>query len=227
MPATPLSKKSNPQTLEDLPRYSNTLPKRLGGITIRKVLYGPYQTDTFTIRKAVLIEPINTWLREYDRQIRELALAYWLGSEKDIAIISLPKNKRNGPSPTRIYHQFNRLADRMLRIMFDFYWDDLSNTHLCERKVNIVRLLGCLLTHYNGVFLDDPGNDVCRLFHVVPLSREVPEILDLRDQDDTCPVYRKEEYYLKHLNGVQQEHGAYTKSMFITLPGLRLAPADN
>ena len=221
------SEKSNPQTLEDSSRYSNTLPKRLGGITIRKVLYGPYQTDTFTIRKAVFLEPINTWLREYDRQIRELALAYWLGSEKDIAIISLPKNKGNGPSSTRIYHQFDRLTDRMLRIMFDFYWDDLSKTHLCERKVNTVRLLGCLLTHYNGVFLDDPVSDVCRLFHVVPLSREVPEILNLSDHEDTCMVFRKEEYYLKHITGTQQERGAYTKSMFITLPGLRLAPADN
>ena len=226
MPST-FSEKSNPRKLEDSLRYNNTLPKRLGGQTIKKALYGPYRTDTFIIKKAVLPGPINTWLREYDRQIRELALLYWLGSEKDVVIISLPKNKRNGVSLTRIYNQFNRYTDRMLRILFDFFWDDLSNTHICERKVNLVRLIGCLLTHYNGVFLDDPDSDVCRFFHLVPLSKKVPEILKLSYHEDTCLVYRKEEYYLKHLNGDQLTHGAYTKSMFITLPGLRLAPADD
>ncbi len=226
MPST-FSEKSYSRKLEDSLRYNNTLPKRLGGQTIKKVLYGPYRTDTFIIKKAVFPGPINTWLREYDRQIRELALAYWLGSEKDVAIISLPKNKRIGVSLTRIYHQLNRHTDRMLRILFDYYWDDLSNTHICERKVNLVKLIGCLLTHYNGVFLDDPDSDICRFFHVDPLSKKVPEILNLSDQDDTCLVYHKEKYYLKHLNGDKLAHGAYTKSMFITLPGLRLAPADN
>ena len=221
------SEKSNPRILEDSPHYNNTIPKRLGGQTIKKVLYGPYRTDTFIIRKAVLPGPVNMWLREYDRQIRKLALAYWLGSEKDVAIISLPKNKRNSASFTRVYHQFNRFTDRMLRILFDFFWDDLSGTHICERKVNLVRLIGCLLTHYNGVFLDDRDSDICRFFHLVPLSKRVPEVLNLSDHEDTCLVYRKEEYYLKHLNGDQLAHGTFTKSMFITLPGLRLAPANN
>ena len=220
------SQKSTGQIPENMPQYSNTLPRHLGGKTIRKVLHGPFSSDTFTIRKAVFPGPTKAWLREYKRQIRELALAYWLGSENDIAIISLPDNQNNGASVTRIYHQYNRITDRMMRILFDFWWDDLSCTHVREGNVNLLWLIGCLLTHYNGVFIDNSGANVCCLFHVVPIAKNVPDILRLNDED-TCMDYRKEDYYLKHLNGTHLTNDDYTKSMIVSLPGMRLTPDDN
>lgn len=180
-----------------------------------KVLQGPFRPGSFVFEPAAMERPTSAWAHRYREDLRRVSLRHWVGLEEDVAVISvrLPKD---APNPeVRVYRIFDRAGDRMLRILFDCWWDEIKGVHITERPVSIIRMVAALLTFHNGVVVED-SRDVPRLFLGIPISKSVPDLIEGEERGRKV-VYQRDEWAHGGVSGRMRGDGGMT----ITMPTLK------
>lgn len=143
--------------------------------SFHRLLQGPHVVDTLDVDEVVLPLPTRQWGRHYHGELRRLALGGWYGLEQDVIVVTRETELGEDLPVTRLYHVNDPAVDRMLRILYDFWWDELTNTYRREGRLHQLLLTGSLLTFFNAVFVEEPAAGRTRVFYGTPLGRPVPD----------------------------------------------------
>ena len=168
-------------------------------IDYKHVLAGPNTPEWVAHREFTIPHSSSTWSRRYWRNLRQLALAHWVGSERDVALINRSISVLWGVPVTRVFHDFDRLIDRLLRLSFEFRWDSHSLTHVTEGDIEMRALIDSLLSYYNAIFLEDLVEGKVQMFYAMPLAKPVPEVINLERAGYEPEIYHRLEFCLEEL----------------------------
>lgn len=183
---------------------------------ILRALHGPLQVAEVAIELTTLPSHPRQWPRRYEGELRKAALSHWLGLEGDVGVVVRERPNPDGtPGRTLIYHRHAAATDRMLRILYDCWWDEPSGVHVGERGINPIHLAGSLLEFYNGVFLEDHRTGQWRLFCSQPLARPVADEIVLEHPGRDPEIFSKAVYFKPFGSTLKGSPG---RPMALTLP---------
>jgi hypothetical protein len=181
---------------------------------------GPYTLNQFWVREIEWEGSQKCgWSSSGTAALRKLALAFWVGSEFDVAVIRTDPSESDSGRSTRVFHCFDALTNIILQVTHPFLWDEDAGCHLTGQEYDRVSLITNLLTCYNAVFVDDAiaGKSWVFFHNILPVA--VPEKIRIQQDDGKGTVYLQSETQKYTLNaGIEKPAHRLVGSRRLTAP---------
>lgn len=163
---------------------------------------GPNEFDRITYRSLRYQDRASAWTSPYWDNLRELALSHWIGSEYDIALLRIIPEDEDTDTTFRLYHVFNSNVNGAVRVLTGMAWDDLKCCHETTKALDVLELIACLLTYFNGVFLDDNLDCESRLYLPYPMPSPAGEEIIISRTAGTEEAYYRDDYWSAELERI-------------------------